>query len=422
MAYRRLAIAAGFAALSALLALSAARAGVVLSEPSTTAVAQSADDQKELAFWDSIKDSKDPAEYKAYLDTFPNGKFAALARARMSSLGGGQAPAAAPAATAAPAAPSPAAVVEIEAMSGSYVAIKDANVRNQPNARGAQVGSLPTGTQVQVTGKTKAGDWLRITRPGGDAYVSAPLLAAAGSPAALAASGKSAPAADSGGRAAIGKQYTTSRQAVVRQQPNADAPQVSTIPANAPVTVTGDVPGTDWYRVSYNGQDVGYVFGAQLTGVTTAGGGAAPAAAAGASPYGGSAGSTASGTPQLPGAAASSATTTAQTGITTGATTAAPVPDATQAQGEQKFEYWTASRQLVHIYPQPTSRTSFIPGEYYVDEQAIKVLEVIPGGRQTPWLKVLTPGGKIGYVFGGEAREASQPRSGRRFFAPEGTD
>ncbi len=50
----------------------------------------------ELVFWESIRDSKDPAEYRAYLDAYPQGRFAALARIR------------ATAATPAPPVPSPA--------------------------------------------------------------------------------------------------------------------------------------------------------------------------------------------------------------------------------------------------------------------------------------------------------------------------
>ncbi|MBM3856116.1 MAG: hypothetical protein FJ399_23655, partial [Verrucomicrobia bacterium] len=36
----------------------------------------------EMAFWDAIKSSTDPADYRAYLETFPRGQFAALARVR----------------------------------------------------------------------------------------------------------------------------------------------------------------------------------------------------------------------------------------------------------------------------------------------------------------------------------------------------
>lgn len=46
----------------------------------------------EVAFWNSIKDSKNPAEYQAYLQAFPNGIFAPLARLRVQQLGGGAQP------------------------------------------------------------------------------------------------------------------------------------------------------------------------------------------------------------------------------------------------------------------------------------------------------------------------------------------
>ena len=38
------------------------------------------------AFWDSVKDSRSPDELKAYLEQFPDGMFASLARARLKSL------------------------------------------------------------------------------------------------------------------------------------------------------------------------------------------------------------------------------------------------------------------------------------------------------------------------------------------------
>lgn len=43
-------------------------------------------EQYELAFWDSIKDSNHPADYEAYLQAYPKGRFAALARARIERL------------------------------------------------------------------------------------------------------------------------------------------------------------------------------------------------------------------------------------------------------------------------------------------------------------------------------------------------
>lgn len=52
-----------------------------------------ATDLAELAYWQTIQNSTDPAEYKAYLDTYPQGTFAALARARYARLTQGGAPA-----------------------------------------------------------------------------------------------------------------------------------------------------------------------------------------------------------------------------------------------------------------------------------------------------------------------------------------
>jgi hypothetical protein len=40
----------------------------------------------ELAFWDSVKNSNVAAEYQAYLEKYPSGQFAALARSRMNTL------------------------------------------------------------------------------------------------------------------------------------------------------------------------------------------------------------------------------------------------------------------------------------------------------------------------------------------------
>jgi class 3 adenylate cyclase len=40
----------------------------------------------ELPFWDTIKESKDPAEFTAYIEQYPNGVFASLAEARRDAL------------------------------------------------------------------------------------------------------------------------------------------------------------------------------------------------------------------------------------------------------------------------------------------------------------------------------------------------
>ncbi len=41
----------------------------------------------DLAFWDSVKSSKNPSDFQAYLQKFPNGSFTSLARTRLTALG-----------------------------------------------------------------------------------------------------------------------------------------------------------------------------------------------------------------------------------------------------------------------------------------------------------------------------------------------
>jgi hypothetical protein len=41
----------------------------------------------EMVFWESVRSSSDPADFKAYLEKYPQGNFAALARNRLAALG-----------------------------------------------------------------------------------------------------------------------------------------------------------------------------------------------------------------------------------------------------------------------------------------------------------------------------------------------
>jgi formylglycine-generating enzyme required for sulfatase activity len=66
-------------------------------------------EQVELTFWDSVKDSSHASDYEAYLQAYPNGRFAALARARMERLKASAPKTETPKATPAPA-PTPAPV------------------------------------------------------------------------------------------------------------------------------------------------------------------------------------------------------------------------------------------------------------------------------------------------------------------------
>jgi hypothetical protein len=61
-------------------------AGTVSSaEPNTPPPPETAADALDLAFWDSVKDSHRREELEAYLTQHPNGHFAELACARLSS-------------------------------------------------------------------------------------------------------------------------------------------------------------------------------------------------------------------------------------------------------------------------------------------------------------------------------------------------
>ena len=63
-------------------------AAAALSSPSpATTTAEVAPDPLDLAFWESVKDSERREELEAYLEQHPKGHFAGLARARLSSLG-----------------------------------------------------------------------------------------------------------------------------------------------------------------------------------------------------------------------------------------------------------------------------------------------------------------------------------------------
>jgi len=61
----------------------------------------------EIAFWETVRDSRNAAELRAYIERFPNGLFVSIAQSRIAALE--RAPAQAPAPVARPAPPQPAA-------------------------------------------------------------------------------------------------------------------------------------------------------------------------------------------------------------------------------------------------------------------------------------------------------------------------
>ncbi len=135
----------------------------------------------EIAFWETIKDSTDPAEYKAYLQAFPEGIFAPLARARIRlyrqaapapkpepqpapAKKAEPAPAPAPVKKAEPARPAPPVVDPVQ---GNFIARTKSNVRSAPASDSAILGSVNRGAPLVVLGKVRGQDWFQIRIAGG---------------------------------------------------------------------------------------------------------------------------------------------------------------------------------------------------------------------------------------------------------------
>lgn len=136
----------------------AAHAGIVPKE---------SPERFELIFWDSIKDSDNPADYDAYLEAYPQGRFAPLAKARARSLREEQAQERR--ATSGPA---------IEDMDAEFKVLKNARLREQADASSKNLGTLKRDARVIVTGKVIDSDWYRVeTMDGKSGFVFGKLIA-----------------------------------------------------------------------------------------------------------------------------------------------------------------------------------------------------------------------------------------------------
>ncbi len=157
--------------------------------------ATDADLQVEMLFWDSIKSSTDAGDYQAYIESYPRGKFAPLARARIKRYAppaGGTAPAIADEAPKAKSAAAPAATtatgkpvyVPRGRRAGAtppssppepqtYVARTRAWVYRKPTTKVARSGEFFVEAEsFKVTEVLDGGRWLKvITRSGKTGYV-----------------------------------------------------------------------------------------------------------------------------------------------------------------------------------------------------------------------------------------------------------
>ena len=124
---------------------SAAASGpaVAVNPPTAFAATELALD---LAFWDAVKDSRNPADYRAYLEQYPTGRFAALARLRASAGPAGATSAAQPPGGS-PAAPRPA-DASVAAVPEQVAATSTSTNAERPVPAGAGVPAATQGSSI----------------------------------------------------------------------------------------------------------------------------------------------------------------------------------------------------------------------------------------------------------------------------------
>jgi len=151
----------------ALSALALIGGTVALPDPAYAGIVPKESPERfELIFWDSIKDSDNAADYDAYLEAYPQGRFAPLAKARAKSLRDQQAKQRQT--TTGP---------EIEDMDAEFKVLKNARLREQPDASSENLGTLSQDSRIIVTGKVVDSDWFRIeTMDGKSGFVFGTLI------------------------------------------------------------------------------------------------------------------------------------------------------------------------------------------------------------------------------------------------------
>jgi formylglycine-generating enzyme required for sulfatase activity/TPR repeat protein len=123
----------------------------------------------DIAYWYSVKDSKDIKAIKTYLSKFPKGVFVDLARVKIRELEQQKD------LTIASLTPP---ITSIEEMDETYVVVKTANLREKPSAKSKKVGRVEIDTGLKVTGKVRGKNWYRVAHGGDIAFVFVPLVKA----------------------------------------------------------------------------------------------------------------------------------------------------------------------------------------------------------------------------------------------------
>lgn len=136
----------------------------VTAMPTRGILPKDGDAQYELEFWQSIKNSTDASDYEAYLEAYPNGKFAALAKARAKRYKKSiPQPARQPA-------------YVVSEMDADYEVVRNANIRQTPSSKSRRLGELRRGSKVHVTGQVADKKWYQVQSGGRSGYVFAELL------------------------------------------------------------------------------------------------------------------------------------------------------------------------------------------------------------------------------------------------------
>jgi len=124
----------------------------------------------ELAYWESVVDSGDPAAYEAYLKSYPNGHFSALAELRLDAVIAAQDDATDPEGNRTDARPQTVA-------DDIRFARARSNVRDGPGTDRRIIEKLNTGEEVIVLSEVEGREWYRVALANGTiGFVYAPLL------------------------------------------------------------------------------------------------------------------------------------------------------------------------------------------------------------------------------------------------------
>ena len=110
----------------------------------------------EMLYWQSIRESNNAADFEAYIEQFPHGTFAALARNRLDALSRPQI------------ITSSLGSIRVVPLDQEFIAVKNANVRAEPTTKARKIGLLKLGTAVIVTGRSQISGmtWYRVPLPG----------------------------------------------------------------------------------------------------------------------------------------------------------------------------------------------------------------------------------------------------------------